>query len=88
MQLKTSEGPYIREPQNASIIMRYLCFALIPIIIFATYKNGYIPYKEGYHSLFFAFYPLLFVLIGMLTTFFTEFFYFLLSKKDVKAELK
>ncbi len=87
MKFKTLEGPYLRDPQNAKVIMRHLFLALLPIIIFATYKNGYLPYKEGYHSLFFAFYPLIFVLVGMMTTFITEFLFFLLNKKNIKQEL-
>ncbi len=81
MKFKTFEGPYIKEEQQLSVIMRHLILALLPLVVFTVYKNGYIPYQEGYHDFIYIFYPLLFVLIGMATTYFSEIAYYSLNKQ-------
>lgn len=85
---KTLEGPYIKKNTSVSFMMKHLLIALTPIVLFSVYKNGYIPYKEGYISAIAIFYPLLFILIGMLTSALTELAFFKITKKNLKEEMK
>lgn len=73
-------GPYIKSNNKTSKIMIHLMIALIPIIIFSVYKNGYIPYSKGYVGFGGLLYPLFFILIGSLTSFLTETIYGLIFK--------
>lgn len=87
------KGPFLRNKDNTSKIMARLMVALIPIILFAIYKNGYLPYKEGYVNIFGLFYPLVFIITGCITSFLTELIYYLirglkdeeLTKKILKS---
>ncbi len=88
MSLKTFSGPYIKNSQNASQIMNHLLIALMPIIIFTIYKNGYIPYREGYYDFIMIFYPLFFILIAVLTSCLTEISFFFLRKQNIKEAFK
>ena len=40
-------GPFLRSKNSTNKIMLHLLVALLPIIIFIVYKNGYIPYSHG-----------------------------------------
>jgi len=75
-------GPYLRSKNNTKKIMNNLIIALIPIIIFSIYKNGYIPYSNDKISFIEMFRPLLTVLIGVITSFVVEFVYYKLIKKS------
>ncbi len=88
MKFKTLTGPYLRENQKASVIMNHLMLALIPIIIFTTYKNGYLPYREGYYDFIMIFYPLFFIAIAAITCVITETLFFWLRKENVWETLK
>lgn len=69
-------------------IMRNLLLALIPIIIFSVYKNGYIPYKYGQTDFIGLIYPLVFILIPMFISYFTELLYGYIFKKFRNRSLK
>lgn len=71
-------GPYIKDKNSTSKIMLNVIIALIPIILFSFYKNGYVPYSMGYGDIYDLFYPLLFVLIGALASFALEMLYALI----------
>lgn len=62
-------GPFLKSNNKTSKIMLNLLIALTPIVLFTTYKNGYIPYSKGYTALFGLLYPLIFILIGAITSF-------------------
>ncbi len=81
-------GPHIKSSYNTSKMMVHLFIALLPIIIFSSYKNGFLPYFNGYGTIFAAFRPIILIIIGMLTSLSSEalFYYFVLKKKD-KQEL-
>ncbi len=74
-------GPFIKSSNKTSRMMFNLLIALTPIILFTVYKHGYIPYTHGQVDVFGIFYPLLFVLIGSLTTFIIELLYYLIIKR-------
>ena len=69
--------------------MVHLLIALSPIIVFAFYKNGIIPYQKGYSNFLEMFFPILFILLPTLTSFITELLYsiiFLKKKNDALKE--
>lgn len=74
-------GPFLRSKNKTNKIMLHLLIALIPIIIFTVYKNGYIPYSHGKISFIHMFYPILFIAVGVLTSFVTEAIYAVITKK-------
>ena len=77
------KAPLLRSKNTTPRMMLNVVIALIPIIIFSTYKNGYIPYKNGYTTN--MFYPLIFILISTLATFTFETIYqILFTKKSLK----
>ena len=40
------KAPLLRSKNTTPRMMLNVVIALIPIIVFSTYKNGYIPYKN------------------------------------------
>ena len=74
-------GPFLRSKNSTNKIMLHLLVALLPIIIFTVYKNGYIPYSNGLISFIEMFNPLLTIFIGALTSFVVESIYALILKK-------
>ena len=74
-------GPFLRSKNSTNKIMLHLLVALLPIIIFIVYKNGYIPYSHGLISFIEMFNPLLTIFIGALTSFVIESIYALILKK-------
>lgn len=77
-------GPFVKSNMKTDKIMINLIIALIPIIIFAIYKNGYIPFANRNTDVLGLIYPLLFVVIGALTSFLVEFIYYKFIKKNEK----
>ncbi len=80
-------GPHIKSKYNTSKMMTHLIVALLPIIIFSSYKNGFLPYIKGYATLYEAFRPIILILIGILTSLISEYLYsyFILRKHDFKS---
>ena len=74
-------GPFLRDKNSTNKIMLHLLIALLPIVIFTIYKNGYIPYSHGLISFIEIFNPLLNIFIGALTSFVIESIYALILKK-------
>ncbi len=75
-------GPFIKTKNTTTKMMINVIISIIPIILFSFYKNGYIPYKEGYTDIFGMFYPLIFILISIVSTFTFENLYLLLFNKN------
>ncbi len=65
-------GPFMRSENKTKDMMKALIVALIPIVLFSEYKNGFIPYINHKTDIIGLCYPLIVVLVGMLTTFLTE----------------
>lgn len=84
MKFNVYKGPFIKSSNNTNKIMFHLFIALVPIILFSFYKNGIVLYQNNLTSFFGMFYPLVFILIGTLTSFLTEtlYSYFFLKIKD------
>lgn len=81
-------GPYIHSKNNTSKMMRNLFISLIPIILFSFYKNGIIPYMHNKVSLLGMFYPLLFIFVGIASSFIYELIYTRIFMKKRGLELK
>jgi len=82
------KGPFIKSENETSKIMLHLLIALLPIIVFAFYKNGYIPYVNGYTNLYELFYPLIMIGTGVLTSFLSELLIVRYAFKKKGEELK
>lgn len=79
-------APFLRSTDekiiSTSRMMRDVVIALIPIIIFAWVKNGLLPYlKVDGFSFLNMLWPLIFILVGGLTSMILEATYFALFKK-------
>lgn len=78
--------PFIKSKNTTTKMMMNVIIALIPIMLFSIYKNGYIPYKNDLITFGQMFYPLLIVLIATLSTFFFETLYQVLFNKEKKLK--
>ena len=65
-------GPFVRSGNKTDKMMKALIVALIPIVLFNEYKNGVIPYINNKTDIIGLCYPLIVVIVGMLTTYLTE----------------
>ena len=74
-------GPFVRSKNSTNKMMMHLLIALIPIVIFSIYKNGYIPYSHGLISFIEIFDPIVKIFIGSLTSFVIESIYALIFRK-------
>ncbi len=84
MKFEVKSGPFIKDKDTVSKTMWRLIFSLIPIILFSIYKSGYLIYQKGYTNVAGIFYPLIFIVVGMLSSFVTEECYFILRGKRGK----
>ena len=76
-------GPFIRTKNNTDKIYNNLLIALIPIILFSFYKNGIIPFINNKTDIIGLYYPLIFILIGTLSSYLIEKIYCKIFKKKV-----
>lgn len=88
MKFNVLKGPFFKTKNSTHRIMLNLLIALTPIIIFSFYKNGVVLYKHDKTDLFGMFYPLLFILTGVVTSFLTETLYTYIFLKKRGNELK
>ena len=87
MKIISKKGPFIRDDNSTNKMMNNLFIALLPIILFAFYKNGFLPYKNGDANVYGLFYPLIFVVVPSLTGFITETLYAFIFLKKRKKDL-
>lgn len=78
-------GPFVQSKESVRKTMMHLMIALLPIILFAIYKNGYLPYSHGYGNIFSILYPLVFIFIGAGTSFAIETIYYICRKQKRKV---
>ena len=89
-EYKTYNGPYIKTPDSVNKMMLRLLIALTPIILFAFYKHGIVPYYKGYLTEYGLIYPLIFILIPSITSYISELIINLIMdcfKKEMKKFL-
>ena len=81
-------GTFLKTDNKTTKMMIRILIALIPIIIFSIYRNGYLHYKSMNTSLFTIIYPLIFILIGGFVCFFIELILnFIFKKKKYNSFL-
>ena len=87
--MNKKNGPYIKGKNSTNKIMSHLIISLLPIILFSFYKNGIIPFIYNKTNIFGMLYPLIFILIGTLSTGLFEGLYvkFILKEKDLRNYL-
>ncbi|HEY8445004.1 MAG TPA: RnfABCDGE type electron transport complex subunit D [Bacilli bacterium] len=85
-RFNVGKNPYIRKADNTTygtnVIMRDFLISLLPLVLFAWVKNGILPFAKGDCGFFQMLYPLLFVLIGGLSTYLIEGLYYLIFFKE------
>lgn len=74
---------FIKSGNSTFKTMRNVIIALLPVILFSVYKNGVIPYMNDKIGFLNIFYPILFLLIGSLTSFILEAIYCVIFKKNI-----
>ena len=57
------KGPFIHTKNTSFKIMKNILIALIPLVLFAIYKNGIVLFFKGYASFLDSVYPLFLILI-------------------------
>jgi|SRR5690554_983976 len=93
-RFKIGKGPYIRKADSntfgTGVMMRDFIIALLPLILFAWYKNGIAPFINGDNGILQMLYPLIFVVVGGLTTYLIEGIYYLVfyKEKNIQEKLK
>lgn len=87
MNIDTKLGPFMKSNDNVTKIMRRVLISLIPIILFAFYKNGILLYKNGYTNIFGMFYPLIFILLGGMSSLISEEVFLIVFKKLRRNDL-
>lgn len=84
MEFGFDNGPHLKDHDHTAKIMKRLLIALMPVVLFAIYKNGILPYMEGYTDILGAIWPLIMILTAMFTSLLVEVIYirFILKKKE------
>ena len=82
-------GPFIKSKDTTTKIMIRLLLSLLPLILFSFYKNGIVPFINDKVGILGLFYPLIFIFIGILSSFIFELLYALIFKrKNIKDYIK
>ena len=87
-QFVTKDSVYVRSNNNTYKIMKHLLIALIPIVLFAFYKNGIYPFINGDSNFVEMLYPIIFITTGVLTNIIIEaaYDYIILGVKKEKLK--
>ncbi len=83
-EIHIKEGPFLKTENKTNNIMNNLLIALIPIILYSFYKNGIVPYINGKSTIYQMLLPLIMIFVSVFVTFFTEYLYGILIKKEPK----
>lgn len=85
-RFNVGKNPYIRKADTAvygtNIMMRDFLISLLPLILFAWFKNGILPLIDGNATVLQMLYPLIFVIVGGLSTYLIEGLYYLIFLKE------
>lgn len=83
-EFKVKQGNFIKSNDDTKKIMYRLILALVPIILFAFYKNGILPLIKRTGSPFDLINLVLIILTPIVVSLFTEYIYYII-KKDKKT---
>ncbi len=83
------KAPFLRltddKSYGTSVMMRDFLIGLLPLILFAFYKNGIQVFLNGNITFLEMFYPLVFILAGGLLSMLFEGFFYVITDKEVKT---
>jgi len=83
------KAPFLRiadDPKKGTgIIMRDFIIGLLPVIIFAWFKNGILVYMDGNTDILGMLYPLFFIFTGGLLSMIMEALFFHITDKDARS---
>ncbi len=83
------KAPFLRKAnekgQGTTIIQRDFAIGLIPVILFAWYKNGILVYTDGYTNIWGMIYPLVFILLGGVFSVLLEILFFYITEKQDRS---
>lgn len=82
------KAPFLRmsddKKHGTGTIMRDFLIGLLPVILFAWYKNGILVYSQGNINLFEMLYPLIFVIIGGVGSVLMEAIFFYITDPEAR----
>ena len=86
-EFKVKQGNFIKSNDDTKKIMYRVILALVPIILFAFYKNGILPLIRNTGSPFDLINLVLIILTPVVVSLFTEYIYYIIKKlhKDSKG---
>lgn len=87
MEFGFDKGPHLKDIDHTHKIMRRLSIVLFTIALFAIYKNGVLPFSEGYTNFYGLIKPLLMIVLASLTSVVTEIIYFRYVQKKKGEDL-
>ncbi len=87
MNIELKKGPFIKSKDTVGKMMTRVIIALLPIIIFSFYKNGVLLYLKGYTNFYGMFYPLIFIVLGAMSSLVGEELYYIVFKKQNGMDL-
>ena len=83
------KAPFLRladqKDHGTGIMMRDFLIGLLPVILFAWYKNGILVYSQGNINFIEMLWPLFFVIIGGLSSVIMEAIFFYFSDKEART---
>jgi electron transport complex protein RnfD len=83
------KAPFLRLTDDKNygthVVMRDFLIGLLPLILFAWYKNGIQVFLDGNISLLEMFYPLVFILTGGVLSALLEGIFFFITDKEVRT---
>lgn len=80
-QFRVKNGNFIKSNNSTKKIMYHVVISLVPIILFAFYKNGILPIIKGSGDLLDIFKPIFIILVPVLVCMLTEYIYFIVKKE-------
>ena len=87
--MQNTKGPFIHTKNTSFKIMMSICIALIPLVLFAIYKNGLVLFFKGEISFLSSLYPLLIIIVSAASTFaFDTLQTLAFSKENIKEYMK
>ena len=79
-----NHSTHIHAEQSTSQLVQHYLIALLPLVLFAFFKNGIFPYMKGLSGIYDLFLPLLIIGVSVLGSFLSEFGYLWIRQKIKK----
>ena len=79
-EFNTKDGVYLKSDNSTMKMMYHVIIVLIPFVLYNFYINGISPFISG-NSLLTLFYPIIMVVVSIITCLLTEYLYYLIKKE-------